>query len=120
MNITEVKIYKLQDSKTLALASITINNEFVVGGMKVLDGKNGLWVAMPNRKNKQDEYKDICFPITREAREQIIKAVLDKFGVQDDKNSIISFNDKDSEDIYNSVKKGQEPVLDVNEDDLPF
>jgi stage V sporulation protein G len=119
MNITEVKIFKLDDSgATKALASITINNEFVVGGMKVLDGKNGLWVAMPNRKNKQDEYKDICFPITREAREQIIKAVLDKFGVQD---SVQDTSRNIIKPPSREIHDNKEVKYDIDESsDLPF
>jgi len=125
MNITEVKIYKLQDSKTLALASITINNEFVVSGMKVLNGKNGLWVAMPNRKNAQDEYKDICFPITKGARQNIIDLVLGKYNeqvtvqdnVQDDRFTPPTLNGGEHRVGY---EKKDESILDVKKDDLPF
>jgi len=118
MNITEVKIYKLQDSKTLALASITINNEFVVSGMKVLNGKNGLWVAMPNRKNAQDEYKDICFPITKGARQNIIDLVLGKYNEQDSVQDTV-------QDIIpppsRAIHDNKEVDYDIDENsDLPF
>ena len=118
MNITNTKIIKLENSNTLALANITLDNEFVVGGLKVLNGKNGLWVAFPNRKDSKGEYHDICFPITKEARQGIITTVLDKYNEQD----MISFNDKDSEDIYNSVKprEEQENAIDVLDSELPF
>jgi stage V sporulation protein G len=116
MNITKVSIYKLDSGNTLALASITLDNEFVVSGLKVLNGKNGLWVAFPNRKDSKGEYHDIAFPITKEARQGIITTVLDKY------NEVVPFNDKDSEDIYNSVKPREEQknAIDVKEEDLPF
>ena len=113
MKITEVKIYKLTDSKTLALASITLDNEFVVSGLKILNGKNGLWVAMPNRKDSKNEYHDIAFPITREAREQIQSSVLDKYGVQDNIQDFV-------QDVSKGVKNREQAILDVPEDLLPF
>jgi stage V sporulation protein G len=83
MNITEVKLYPLQDSKTLALASITLDNEFVITGLKVVQGNNGIFVAMPSKKNTKEnaekKYYDIAFPITRDAREEIQNAVISKY-----------------------------------------
>ena len=118
MNITKTSIYKLDSGNVLALATITINDEFVVSGLRVLNGKNGMWVSMPSRKNKDNEYKDICYPVTKEARQAIQDSVLNKFREEDN----ISFNDKDSEDIYNDVKPRpeQENAIDVLEEDLPF
>ena len=108
MNITEVKIIKLQDSKTLALVNITIDDEFVVSGLKILEGANGLWVAYPNRKDAKGEYRDIAFPITKEARQTIQDKVLAKY---------------QPNEMYEDVKKGIDKHnggLDVQEDDLPF
>ena len=113
MNITNTKIYKLTDSKTLALASITLDNEFVVSGLKVLNGKNGLWVAFPNRKDNKGEYHDICFPITKEARQGIITTVLDKYNAEVEPHEIY-------ENVSESFNKQEEPTIDVVEDDLPF
>jgi stage V sporulation protein G len=83
MNITEVKLYPLQDSKTLALASITLNDEFVITGLKVVQGNNGIFIAMPSRKstseNSDKKYYDIAFPITKNAREEIQNAVISKY-----------------------------------------
>ena len=101
MNITKTTVHKLDSGNVLALASITINDEFVVSGLRVLNGKNGLWVSMPSRKDKNGEYHDIAFPCTKEARTSIQDSVLAKFHEQDD----VSFNDKDSEDIYNELKE---------------
>jgi len=123
MNITEVKIYKLQDSKTLALASITIDNEFVVTGLRVLNGQNGLWVSMPSRKNKEGTvnkdgspklYSDVCFPITREARQNIIDLVLAKYSVQDSVQDIIKPPSR-------LIHDNKEVEFDVDDDSLlPF
>jgi len=79
MNITEVRLTILDNSKALAIGSITIDSDFVVGGLTVYNGQNGLWVSMPSRKNKDNEYKDIAYPITKSAREQIQSSVLNKY-----------------------------------------
>ena len=77
MKITEVKATKVQDQGNVrAYASITIDNDFVVSGLKVVEGSKGLFVAMPSRKNKKDEFKDIAFPINKEAREYLVSEVL--------------------------------------------
>ena len=117
MNITEVKIYRLQDSKTLALVSITIDNEFVVSGLKVLDGQNGIWVAMPNRKDSKNEYHDIAFPITKEARTNIQRVVLDKFNSFEDEHFEPPKLGKESE---HRVGYEKVEVIDDNLDNLPF
>lgn len=68
-----------EDSKAKAVASVTVNDEFVIKGIKVYDGANGLFASMPSRKIG-GEYQDIVFPITKEAREQINNAVLETYG----------------------------------------
>lgn len=76
----EAKVWKVNDSKWLkATASITINKSFVVKDIKIIESKNGLFVSMPNRKSSNGEYKDIFFPITAEARQQINDAILKEF-----------------------------------------
>jgi stage V sporulation protein G len=80
MNITDVKISKLSgEEKCKALASITIEGSFVVTGIRIIESQNGLFCAMPSRKTANGEYKDICFPITAEARKKMIDAILDKY-----------------------------------------
>jgi len=58
-----------------ALVSLTIEGVFVVRGVRLVDGKNGLFVSMPSRKNADGEYIDICFPINNETRLRILSAV---------------------------------------------
>jgi len=72
----EVRIQSLKPLETVkAVASININGAFAVKGVKVIEGNNGLFVAMPSAK-VGNEYRDICFPVTAECREQLHQAVL--------------------------------------------
>ena len=76
----KAKVYKNNsDSKLKASASITLNDLFVVTGLKVIEGSNGLFVAMPNRKDNNDEWKDTCFPLNKELRDEINKVVLAEY-----------------------------------------
>ncbi len=80
VEITEVRIYKSKGNGVVkAYASVSLDGEFVVKGIKVLEGENGLWVSMPSRKNKDGSYQDIFHPTSREAREKIVNAVLDAY-----------------------------------------
>lgn len=80
MIITDVRITHLDSGgKVRAMASITFDECFVVTGLRIMDGSNGLFVAMPSRKLPDGEYKDICFPVTRDTREAIQEAVLAKY-----------------------------------------
>ena len=77
IEITDVKITVLKsEDKMKALASIVVNNALAIHGLKVIEGVNGLFVAMPSRKTKDNEYKDIVHPITNELRQQIQSQVL--------------------------------------------
>ena len=80
MNLrSEVYIVENSTSKVVATATIIIDECFVVKGLKIFDGVNGFFVSMPNRKAADGEYKDIAFPITKEAREQITSTVLQEY-----------------------------------------
>ena len=82
LEVTGVRVYPVKASKKsnlLANVQIELNDEFVVTGLKVLDSKNGEFVVFPSEKWKDDEYHDIAFPITKEAREMICDAVLDAY-----------------------------------------
>jgi len=79
MNVTEVKIYKIEGKEKLrATSTITLDDAFMVHGLKVIDGENGLFVVMPAVK-KNGVFKDIAHPITAEMRNQIVTAVLQKY-----------------------------------------
>ncbi|MDK0967976.1 septation regulator SpoVG [Clostridium perfringens] len=80
MNITDVRIRKISaEGKMKAIVSITFENQFVVHDIKVIEGQNGLFIAMPSRKTPDGEFKDIAHPINTETREQIQKAILDEY-----------------------------------------
>ncbi|HWQ71652.1 MAG TPA: septation regulator SpoVG [Desulfitobacteriaceae bacterium] len=77
MDITDVRIRKVNvEGKMKAVVSVTIDNAFVVHDVKVVEGTNGLFVAMPSRKTPEGEFRDIAHPISSVAREIIQTAVL--------------------------------------------
>ena len=83
MQITEVKIFPREntepEAKLKAYASITFDSAFVVRGLKVIDGKNGLFVVMPSRKLSDGTFKDIAHPLNNETRGLIEKTVLEEY-----------------------------------------
>lgn len=80
MNITDVRVRKInQEGRMKAIVSVTFDDAFVVHDVKVVDGQNGLFVAMPSRKTAEGEFRDIAHPISSTAREIIQNAVLEKY-----------------------------------------
>ena len=81
MKITEVRVFKLgnQESSLKAFASITIDDAVCITGIRIVEGKNGLFMSMPQSKDNEGEYHDVVFPITKDAREAIQDAVLDEY-----------------------------------------
>ncbi len=80
MDITDVRIKKVSgEGKMRAVAAIVIDDAFVVRDLRVIEGQNGLFVAMPSRKSADGEYHDIAHPITAEAREMIQAKVLKEY-----------------------------------------
>ena len=78
MQITDVRIRKVKnEGKMKAIASITIDQEFVVHDIKVIDGENGLFIAMPSRKMSDGEFRDIAHPLVSETRAKIRDAILE-------------------------------------------
>ena len=80
MNITDVRVRKVaKEGKMKAVVSITIDEEFVVHDIKVIEGEKGLFIAMPSRKAADGEYRDIAHPINSATRDRIQGIILDKF-----------------------------------------
>lgn len=81
MEITSVRIFKLNqpDNALKAFATVTLDDELALTGIKVIDGKKGLFVGMPARANEEGEYFDIFYPVTAELREELTTAVLDAY-----------------------------------------
>jgi stage V sporulation protein G len=79
MEITEVRLTLRHEDRLKAFVSITFDNAFVVRGLKVIEGNGGLFVAMPSRRRKDGEFRDIAHPINNEARQMIEDAVLSEY-----------------------------------------
>ena len=80
MQITDVRIRKVEkEGKMKAVVSITIDEEFVVHDIKIIEGEKGLFIAMPSRKAADGEYRDIAHPINSDTRDRIQKLILDKY-----------------------------------------
>jgi stage V sporulation protein G len=78
--ITDVRIYRVEGTGNLrAYAAVTLDEAYVVHGLRVLEGEAGFWVGMPASKNKRGEFKDIFHPITREARDILVKSVIGRY-----------------------------------------
>jgi stage V sporulation protein G len=78
--ITDVRIYRVEGTGNLrAYAAVTLDEAYVVHGLRVLEGEAGFWVGMPASKNKRGEFKDIFHPITREARDILVKSVISRY-----------------------------------------
>ncbi|TCS80167.1 septation regulator SpoVG [Tepidibacillus fermentans] len=80
MEITDVRLRRVNtEGRMRAIASITIDNEFVVHDIRVIDGNNGLFVAMPSKRTPDGEFRDIAHPISSATREKIQQAVLQEY-----------------------------------------
>lgn len=80
MNITDVRVRKVaKEGKMKAVVSITIDDEFVVHDIKVIEGEKELFIAMPSRKAADGEYRDIAHPINSTTRDRIQTLILDKY-----------------------------------------
>lgn len=80
MQITDVRIRKVEkEGKMKAVVSITIDEEFVVHDIKIIEGEKGLFIAMPSRKAADGEYRDIAHPINSDTRDRIQRLILEKY-----------------------------------------
>lgn len=89
MQITDVRVRKLaKEGKMKAVVSITIDDEFVVHDIKVIEGEKGMFIAMPSRKATDGEYRDIAHPINSATREKLQKIILEKYEqIQDEEQA---------------------------------
>lgn len=76
MKITDVKVNPYEKKALRGFASITIDDEFVVTGLRILSGKKGLFVSMPSQEGRDGEYYDTSFPLNKETRDYISNEVL--------------------------------------------
>jgi len=93
VQITDVRLRRVNsDGRMKAIASITIDNEFVVHDIRVIDGNNGMFVAMPSKRTPDGEFRDIAHPISSATREKIQAAVLaeyEKAGATEEEQDVI-------------------------------
>lgn len=80
MNITDVRIRKVdKEGKMKAVVSITIDNEFAVHDIKIIEGEKGVFIAMPSRKNAEGECRDVAHPINSDTRTQLQEMIMEKY-----------------------------------------
>lgn len=79
MEVTKVSLRAVAMNKVCAIASVVLDDAFVVHDLRVVNGEKGLFVAMPSRKLPNGDFRDICHPINAEARQQIQDSVLSQF-----------------------------------------
>ncbi|SDY57010.1 stage V sporulation protein G [Proteiniborus ethanoligenes] len=80
MKVTDVRVRKVNnEGKMKAIVSVTFDEEFVVHDIKIIEGQNGLFIAMPSRKMADGEFRDIAHPINSETRNAIQKAVFEEY-----------------------------------------
>ena len=80
MQITDVRVRKItKEGKMKAIVSITLDDEFVVHDIKVIEGEKGLFIAMPSKKATDGEYREIAHPINSSTRENIQKIILESY-----------------------------------------
>jgi len=80
LQITDIRVKKIStEGKMKAVVSVTFDDAFVVHDIKVIEGQDKLFTAMPSRKTPENEFKDIAHPINSEMRELLEKAILDKY-----------------------------------------
>lgn len=80
MQITEVKIEKVNSTNRVkGIANITIDDDFVIHDIKVIEGQSGLFIAMPSRRTPNGDFKDIAHPINSKTREKIQNAIIEEY-----------------------------------------
>lgn len=100
ITITKVNIYPVTSGgKVKAMASITLDSEFVVNGFKVIEGTNGVFVSNPSERRNTGEYKDTSFPITKDFREYLNRTILEAYKSHDGITNLTSV--ESPENLFN-------------------
>lgn len=79
MEITQVKVFPVNEEKLKAYVSIVLDDCFLISDLKVIQGPNGFFVSMPSKRKKNGEFKDIAHPLNRQTRERLEKRVLEEY-----------------------------------------
>jgi stage V sporulation protein G len=80
MEITQVKVFPVEEEKLKAYVSIILDECFLVSDLKVIQGPNGLFISMPSKRKKNGEFKDIAHPLNRETRDRMERQILEEYG----------------------------------------
>ena len=110
----QVKPFAREGSNMVGFANIVLNGSFVVGNVSVVQGRNGIFVAMPSYK-AGNKYKDVCFPITKEFREKINNMVIDAY--QEAKEQAMQ---EEQERASKQVKTDEKEFMKYSGEELPF
>lgn len=96
MDITDIRIRKVgTEGKLKAYVTVTFDDCFVVHNVKIIEGKNGAFIAMPSRKTKKGEYKDVAHPINSDFRGMLQEKILDEYERQVENGSVETVGSSD-------------------------
>jgi len=79
MDITEVKVFPVNEDKLKAYVTITLDNSFIIRDLKIIEGNKGYFVAMPSKKRKDGSFKDIAHPLNSETRQKMEDQVMEAY-----------------------------------------
>ncbi|MBP6143106.1 MAG: septation regulator SpoVG [Proteocatella sp.] len=100
MQITDVRVRKLsEEGKMRGIVSVTFDNAFVVHDIKIIEGQNGLFIAMPSRKVSEGEFRDIAHPINAEMRHELQDEILKAYEEAREKATEMDFDGSDNDYI---------------------
>lgn len=104
MKITDVRVRKIKsDGKLKAYVTVTFDDAFVIHNVKVIEGKNGFFIAMPSRRTKNGEYKDVAHPIHSDFRTNMKDVILEAYDKADEQDAIEG-DDEDFEEATSSIE----------------
>lgn len=100
MIVTEVKVFPVNEDRLKAYVSITLDNCFVIRDLKIIEGNTGLFVAMPSKKRKDGQFRDIAHPLNQETRDELEKKIFEAYenevkSMGDSLNSMRKHHDED-------------------------
>lgn len=72
-------VFEVRDDKLLGICDVTLDDQWAIRGVRVMEGQNGAFVSLPSYKNREGSFQGVAFPITKEAREALNKAVLNEY-----------------------------------------
>jgi stage V sporulation protein G len=79
MEVTDVKVFPVNEERLKAFATITFDSCFIIRDVKIINGHNGLFIAMPSKRKKDGTYKDIAHPLNNDMRQKIEKKVIESY-----------------------------------------